>query len=105
MRHPLVEGDSVSITPLFVERRVTERTSSMDTRLPTHYQITIKGHLDSHWASWFDGMTIANEPAGTAVLTGRITDQAALHGLLAKIRDLGLPLVAVQPIAPDSPPR
>ncbi len=59
------------------------------------YYIRIKGHLSGHWSGWFDGMTIRNEPNGDAVLFGPIVDQAALHGLLAKIRDLGLPLLSV----------
>ena len=60
------------------------------------YHIRIKGHLSAHWSDWFDGMTIRNEPNGDAVLTGPVADQAALHGLLTKIRDLGLPLLALR---------
>ncbi len=63
--------------------------------MPDIYQIRVKGHLDSHWSAWFDGMTITNQPDGKTVLTGPLVDQAALHGLLIKIRDLGLPLLAV----------
>jgi hypothetical protein len=63
--------------------------------MPDIYQIRVKGHLDSHWSAWFDGMTITNQPDGEAVLTGPLVDQAMLHGLLIKIRDLGLPLLAV----------
>ena len=59
------------------------------------YHIRIKGHLSDHWSGWFDGMTIRNEPNGDAVLVGPIVDQAALYGLLTKIRDLGLPLLSV----------
>ena len=65
----------------------------------THYQITIKGHLDNHWSAWFDNMTISNEANGEAVLHGPLADQAALHGVLLKIRDLGLPLLAITTIA------
>ncbi len=68
--------------------------------MPTYYYITVKGHLDAHWSAWFEGMTIINTGKGEAVLAGAILDQAALHGLLTKIRDLGLPLLAVQPVAP-----
>ena len=71
----------------------------MDTTMPTYYQITVQGHLDAHWSDWFDGLTIANGPDGEAVLAGPIVDQAVLHGVLAKLRDLGLPLIAVQPLA------
>lgn len=63
----------------------------------THdYHITVQGHLAAGWAEWFDGLAIRNEADGTAVLMGSIRDQAALHGVLVKIRDLGLPLIAVQ---------
>jgi hypothetical protein len=58
-------------------------------------EIRIKGHLGDRWASWFDGMTVTNQANGEAVLAGPLADQAALHGLLIKIRDMGLPLIAV----------
>jgi hypothetical protein len=66
--------------------------------MPTNYAITVQGHLDASWTSWFDGLTITNVANGTAVLAGRIYDQAALHGVLIKIRDLGLPLISVHPV-------
>ena len=66
--------------------------------MPTAYAITVKGHLPDHWSAWFEGLTITNGANGEAVLTGPLVDQAALHGVLIKIRDLGLPLLAVQPI-------
>jgi len=62
--------------------------------MPT-YHIRLKGHLDDHWSAWFEHMTISNEADGTAVLHGPLPDQAALYGVLIKIRDLGLPLLAV----------
>ncbi len=61
-----------------------------------HYLIVVKGHLESRWSQWFEGMDIQNLPGGEAVLSGVVADQAMLHGLLIKIRDLGLPLVSVQ---------
>jgi hypothetical protein len=67
--------------------------------MPTSYEITIRGHLDDHWSAWFDGLTITNRANGDATLAGPIADQAALHGLLAKLRDLGLPLLAVVPVS------
>jgi hypothetical protein len=62
---------------------------------PTSYQIRIKGHLGSEWADWFEGMAVTLEDSGETLLTGSVTDQAALHGLLKKVRDLGLPLLSV----------
>ena len=66
----------------------------------TVYEIRVKGHLDGHWSDWFDGLTIANMENGEAVLSGEIVDQSALHGVLNKVRDLGLPLVAVRGAGP-----
>jgi hypothetical protein len=62
---------------------------------PGVYEIRLKGHLDAKWADWFDGLTITLEENGDTLLTGQGVDQAALHGLLRKVRDLGLPLVSV----------
>ncbi len=65
---------------------------------PVIYQIRITGHLDSQWTGWFEGLTITPEANGDTLLTGPVIDQAALHGLLKKVRDLGLPLVSVVPV-------
>jgi hypothetical protein len=62
---------------------------------PMVYQIRLKGHLGGQWAAWFEGLTITLEDNGDTLLTGPVADQAALHGLLKKIRDLGLPLLSV----------
>ena len=69
------------------------------------YEIRVKGHLDGRWSECFDGLAIANLKNGDAVLSGEIIDQSALHGVLNKVRDLGLPLVAVRsagPVGQDS---
>jgi hypothetical protein len=60
------------------------------------YQIRVQGHLDASWATWFDGLVISHERDGSSVLSGEIANQAALHGVLGKIRDLGLILIAVE---------
>jgi hypothetical protein len=69
---------------------------------PAHYELRIVGHLDRYWSAWFDGLTLIHEDDGTTTLYGAVTDQAELHGLLAKVRDLGLTLISVNTI--DSPP-
>jgi hypothetical protein len=67
------------------------------------YKIRVNGHLDPRWAAWFDGLDLTNEDGGTTLIRGRLPDQAALHGLLNKLRDLGLPLVSVTQVAPEQP--
>lgn len=62
---------------------------------PTVYQIRVKGHLGSQWQDWFGGLTVTLEDNGETLLTGPVVDQAALHGLIKKVRDLGIPLVSV----------
>ena len=59
------------------------------------YEIRVRGHLEARWADWFDGLTLTQESDGSTVLRGSVVDQAALHGVLGKVRDLGLPLIAV----------
>jgi len=69
--------------------------SKTDPGQPTVYQIRVKGHLGSQWTDWFGGLTVTQEDNGETLLTGPVVDQAALHGLLKKVRDLGMPLVSV----------
>lgn len=61
----------------------------------THYRIRVAGHLDDRWAAWFEGMSITTESAGTTLLSGDLPDQAALHGVLNRLRDGGLRLISV----------
>src|SRR3712207_8829847 len=68
---------------------------SQEHNMSSDYVITVKGHLAEHWSAWFEGLTITNAATGEALLAGPVVDQAALHGLLIKIRDLGLPLIAI----------
>jgi hypothetical protein len=65
---------------------------------PVCYELRIGGHLDRHWSQWFGGLAITHDEDGTTTLRGLVTDQAELHGLLAKVRDLGVTLVSVTPI-------
>jgi hypothetical protein len=65
------------------------------------YQIKIKGLLDRQWTDWFGGMTISSTEGGDTLLTGPVEDQAALHGLLKKVRDLGMTLISISPVEPD----
>ncbi len=76
------------------------RNSKTDSSQIPIYQIRVEGHLGQQWMDWFDGLTITLEESGNTLLTGPVVDQAALHGLLKKVRDLGLPLVSVCPIQP-----
>ena len=65
------------------------------------YEIRVEGVLDARWSEWFEGMQISNNVDGTSTIAGPVTDQAALHGLLGKVRDLGLPLITVRRIGND----
>ena len=67
------------------------------------YEIRIKGHLDARWAAWFDGLDLTNLSDGTTVIHGVVADQSALHGLLQKVRDVGLPLMSVTQVGADQP--
>ena len=69
--------------------------------LPANYQIRVKGQLGPQWQAWFDGLTITAQPNGETVITGHMADQAALYGILKKVRNLGLPLISVNPIDPQ----
>ena len=70
---------------------------------PIVYQIRLRGHLSDQWTNWFEGLTITLEEDGDTLLTGSIVDQAALFGLLKKVRDLGMPLVSINCIEPGKP--
>jgi hypothetical protein len=65
------------------------------------YEIRIQGHLDNRWNGWFSGLTLTREDSGETVLTGPVVDQAALHGVLRKVRDLGMPLLSVTRVGSD----
>lgn len=73
---------------------------SFDLNQPVVYQIRIKGHLGPQWTDWFGGLAITLEDNGDTLLTGPVVDQAALHGLLKKVRDLGIPLISANPVKP-----
>ena len=77
-----------------------EINSESDPGQPLDYQIRIKGHLGREWTDWFGGLTLTLEDNGETLLTGPVVDQAALHGLLRKVRDLGVPLLSVSCVEP-----
>lgn len=79
----------------------TAHEAREDRHEPGLYEIRIKGHLDDKWADWFEGLTITRADNGETLLRGFLNDQAALHGVLRKVRDLGLPLLSVNIAAPD----
>ena len=78
-------------------------TSTRDHHNPGQYEIRLKGHLAPRWAAWFDGLSLSRQSDGTTIIHGFVSDQAALHGLLQKVRDIGLPLVSVTRVEPDRP--
>jgi len=78
-------------------------TPKTDPGQPIVYQIRLRGHLSDQWTDWFEGLTITLEEDGDTLLTGLVVDQSALHGLLKKLRDLGLPLVSINCIEPGNP--
>jgi hypothetical protein len=80
-----------------------ERDPKLDPGQPLVYQIRVKSYLGADWTDWFDGLTITLEEDGDTLLTGPVVDQAALHGLLKKVRDLGMLLVSVNPVEPSQP--
>lgn len=83
---------------------MTERhTLTPDPREAGPYEIRLMGHLEARWGAWFDGMTVSHAGDGTTVICGPIADQAALHGLLQRVRDLGLPLVSVRQLHTPQP--
>ena len=66
------------------------------------YEIRLRGHLDARWVKWFDGLAITLDENGNTLLSGPVADQAALHGILKKVRDVGLPLLSVNSVEPDT---
>ena len=77
-----------------------QRKPQPDAREPLVYAIRVQGHLGREWTDWFEGLAITLEDNGDALLTGPVVDQAALHGVLKKVRDLGIPLVSVTRVRP-----
>jgi hypothetical protein len=78
-----------------------EISTEMNPGQPMVYQIRIKGHLGRHWTDWFEGLSITALDSGETLLIGPVVDQAALHGVLKKVRDIGMPLLSVNRVTPD----
>ena len=79
------------------------RTPKPDRPEAGPYEIRLGGHLDAHWTTWFDGLTVTHAVDGTTVISGQVADQAALHGLLQRVRDLDLPRISVVRLVDDRP--
>lgn len=77
--------------------------STDDQDRPGRYEIRLEGHLDARWSAWFDGLSFSHERDGTTVIHGPVVDQSALHCVLRKVRDVGLPLISVVRVEPDQP--
>ena len=97
--------EQVAHRALTGHKRYREMPNRIDSRTdpsqPMVYQIRILGHLGCEWSDWFEGLTITPEENGETILTGPVIDQAALYGLLKKVRNLGLTLVSVRPVEPS----
>lgn len=76
-------------------------TQSSTRHVPAGYRLRVEGHLDDHWSAWFGGLSLTRDSDGTTSLSGVVQDQAALHGLLVKVRDLGVTLVSVEVVEPS----
>ena len=83
----------------------SKRNPKTDPGQPNVYQIRIKGHLSDQWTGWFEGLTITLEENGDTLLTGPVVDQAALFGLLKKVRDVGIPLISINRVEPGKSPK
>jgi hypothetical protein len=86
-----------SYVPIVSERSIGKRSDV------GRYEIRLNGHLASRWAAWFDGLSLTNESDGTTLIHGLVVDQAALHGLLQRVRDIGLPLISVTRVESEQP--
>jgi hypothetical protein len=87
-----------------------DRTTGTTTGAPSsgpaavpQYEVRVQGHLGARWSAWFDGLSLTPEDGGTTVIRGPVVDQAALHGLLQKLRDLAIPLISLTPLTPLAP--
>ncbi len=80
----------------------TEQSNTPGVQPLGRYAIRVKGHLNQRWADWLEGLTLTHDSDGTTLLAGPLADQAALHGVLNKLRDLGLPIISVQSIKLDN---
>ena len=85
-----------------ITRTPSDASHADHTDIP-HYEIRVKGHLEHRWAAWFDGLSLTAVDDGTTVISGPVVDQAALHGLLHKLRDVGIPLVSLTLLPSDAP--
>jgi len=100
----MTEGDHKPVVSDSNANSETERKGQAPPEGQEFYEIKVKGHLDEHWSEWFNGLTVSHDESGNTILSGPLPDQAALHGLLARVRDLGLPLLSVTRVEPGPDP-
>lgn len=93
--HPVSTGDGT-----FEPRRLQPAAAHPHIQ---RYEIRVRGRLGKRWAAWFEGLSLTSEDGGTTVIRGPVVDQAALHGLLQKLRDVGIPLVSLTELPPEAP--
>ena len=93
--------NAATSSSLWIRGMSNQHSPQHDPSQPEIYQIRIKGHLGPQWMDWFEGLTITLEENGDTLLTGPVIDQAALHGILKKVRDLGMPLLSVNSVDKD----
>lgn len=102
--HPVASYGPIVSNDKRPANEVGVSSSADHTGIP-QYEIRVKGHIPQRWTTWLDGLSLVDDSDGTTVIRGELADQAALHGVLAKLRDVGIPLVSIVQVSPESSER